>query len=88
VTLDKERLAQAMIEERKRKVRGEDDDDRVGKKKKDGHVGGHDVTEEELGKIFSCCSFARVLNLVFAEAYRMTRRMANDPMANYVDSGG
>jgi pre-mRNA-processing factor SLU7 len=52
VTLDKERLAQAMIEEKKRKMRGEEDDDRVGKKKKDIHTGGHDVTEEELGKIF------------------------------------
>ncbi|TFK44393.1 pre-mRNA-splicing factor SLU7 [Crucibulum laeve] len=69
VKLDKERLAQAINEEKKRKMRGEDDDDRSGKKRKGAlESGSHDVTEEEL------------------EAYRMSRRMTEDPMANYVDS--
>lgn len=50
VKLDKERLQQAINEERKRKVRGEHDDDRSGKKRKNAFEGGsHDVTEEELG---------------------------------------
>jgi len=69
VKLDKERLAQAMDEERKRKMRGEDDDERLGKKRKNAlERGSHDVTEEEL------------------EAYRMNRRMTEDPMANYIDT--
>lgn len=50
VKLDKERLAQALSEEKKRKKRGEDGEDRVGKKQKSALEGGsHDVTEEELG---------------------------------------
>ncbi|KAJ3507542.1 hypothetical protein NLJ89_g6242 [Agrocybe chaxingu] len=66
VKLDQDRLAQAVLEERKRKARG--DDDRSSKKQKSSlESGSHDVTEEEL------------------EAYRMTRRMQEDPMANYVD---
>ncbi|KAF8650438.1 hypothetical protein AX16_005241 [Volvariella volvacea WC 439] len=68
VKLDKERLAQALNEEKKRKS-GYDEEDRYGKKRKGlGEVGTHEVTEEEL------------------EAYRMSRRRAEDPMANYVDT--
>jgi pre-mRNA-processing factor SLU7 len=48
VKLDKERLAQALSEERKRKNAG-DDDEWAGKRRKDVHTGNHDVTEEELG---------------------------------------
>ncbi|KAK7005748.1 Pre-mRNA-splicing factor SLU7, partial [Favolaschia claudopus] len=66
VRLDEERLARALQEEKKRKARGDDEDDRLGKKRKNAG-GSHDVTEEEL------------------EAYRMSRRMTEDPMANYVD---
>ncbi|KAG1808212.1 Pre-mRNA splicing Prp18-interacting factor-domain-containing protein [Suillus subaureus] len=68
VSLDKDRLAEAISEEKKRKARGDKDDDRSSKKMKGLQSGSHDVTEEEL------------------EAYRMTRRNAEDPMANYVDS--
>ncbi|KAG2043674.1 Pre-mRNA splicing Prp18-interacting factor-domain-containing protein [Suillus americanus] len=68
VSLDKDRLAEAINEEKKRKTRGDKDDDRSSKKMKGLQSGSHDVTEEEL------------------EAYRMTRRNAEDPMANYVDS--
>ncbi|KAG1734676.1 Pre-mRNA splicing Prp18-interacting factor-domain-containing protein [Suillus paluster] len=67
VSLDKDRLADAISEEKKRKARGEKDDDRYSKKMKGLQSGSHDVTEEEF------------------EAYRMTRRNAEDPMANYVD---
>ncbi|KAJ3762831.1 Pre-mRNA splicing Prp18-interacting factor-domain-containing protein [Lentinula raphanica] len=67
VKLDKDRLAQALKEERKR-ARGDDEDDRLGKKQKGAASGSHDVTEEEL------------------EAYRMRRRITEDPMANYVDN--
>ncbi|KAJ3568860.1 hypothetical protein NP233_g5432 [Leucocoprinus birnbaumii] len=67
VQLDKDRLVQALSEEKKRKGRVEDDD-RLGKRRKGViETGTHEVTEEQL------------------EAYRMTRRMAEDPMANYVD---
>ncbi|KAJ6499067.1 Pre-mRNA splicing Prp18-interacting factor-domain-containing protein [Mycena sanguinolenta] len=66
IRLDEERLSRALQEEKKRKARGEDVDDRSGKKQKSAG-GSHDVTEEEL------------------EAYRMSRRMTEDPMANYVD---
>ncbi|CAA7261688.1 unnamed protein product [Cyclocybe aegerita] len=69
VKLDQDRLAQAVLEERKRKARGgKNGDDRSSKKQKSSlESGSHDVTEEEL------------------EAYRMTRRMQEDPMANYID---
>ncbi|TFK73928.1 hypothetical protein BDN72DRAFT_138001 [Pluteus cervinus] len=69
VKIDKERLAEAMNDEKKRKQRAQEDGDRVGQKRKKltTEVGTHEVTEEQL------------------EAYRMTRRMAEDPMANYVD---
>ncbi|OAX36446.1 hypothetical protein K503DRAFT_793403 [Rhizopogon vinicolor AM-OR11-026] len=68
VSLDKDRLAEAISEEKKRKARGDKDDDRFSKKRKGLQSGSHDVTEEEY------------------EAYRITRRNAEDPMANYVDS--
>lgn len=44
LSLDKEKLAQAVNEERKRKAKG-DDDDRFGKKQKS-----YEVSEEELGE--------------------------------------
>ncbi|KAJ3791093.1 Pre-mRNA splicing Prp18-interacting factor-domain-containing protein [Lentinula aff. detonsa] len=65
--LDKDRLAQALKEEKKRS-RADEEDDRSGKRQKGVASGSHDVTEEEL------------------EAYRMRRRITEDPMANYVDS--
>ncbi|KAI0663514.1 pre-mRNA-splicing factor SLU7 [Cubamyces menziesii] len=65
LALNKDKLAQAISEERKRKARaGDDDGDRFGKKQKSSY----EVTEEEL------------------EAYRMNRRLTEDPMANYVDT--
>ncbi|EPQ57288.1 hypothetical protein GLOTRDRAFT_137647 [Gloeophyllum trabeum ATCC 11539] len=67
VRLDREKLARAIQEERKRKTRGEEDDERAGKKKRPGAETA-EVTEEQL------------------EAYRMTRKMTEDPMANYVDT--
>ena len=55
IKLDRDRLAQAVLEERKRKVRGgKDDDDRTSKKQKNTlESGSHEVTEEELGMVFS-----------------------------------
>lgn len=53
LALDKDKLAQAISEERKRKARaGDDDGDRFGKKQKSSY----EVTEEELGK-FICSQF-------------------------------
>jgi len=51
LSLDKDKLAQALSAERKRKTVGEDDDDRWGgKRRKYGREGTNmDVTEEELG---------------------------------------
>lgn len=49
VSLDKDRLAEAISEEKKRKARGDKDDDRSSKKMKGLQSGSHDVTEEELG---------------------------------------
>lgn len=64
VKIDNDRLAKALQEEKKRKTRGDDDGDRYGKKKKGvPESGSHDVTEEELGMLFSfsvciiLCSF-------------------------------
>ncbi|KAI0780057.1 Pre-mRNA splicing Prp18-interacting factor-domain-containing protein [Fomes fomentarius] len=68
LSLDREKLAKAINDERKRKARGDDDEDRFGKKPKGGLGSSHEVSEEEL------------------EAYRMNRRMMEDPMANYVDT--
>lgn len=49
VSLDKDRLAEAISEEKKRKTRGDKDDDRFNKKRKGLQSGSHDVTEEEYG---------------------------------------
>ena len=54
IALDKDRLAEALMEERKRKARAPDDEDRFSKKKKGLEHGSHDVTEEELGQSHSC----------------------------------
>jgi pre-mRNA-processing factor SLU7 len=84
VRLDKDRLAQALSEEKKRKDRGEDDD-RSGKRRKGVlEAGAHEVTEEELGKWLPYNRLHSMFTLL-TEAFRMTRRMAEDPMANYVD---
>jgi hypothetical protein len=53
VTLHKERLSEALNEEKKRKARGGDDENLFSKKQKGLDGGSHDVTEEELGK-FLC----------------------------------
>jgi pre-mRNA-processing factor SLU7 len=51
VNLDKSRLAKALDEERKRKaMRGEDDDQGSGKRRKGGKEATSEVTEEEMGK--------------------------------------
>lgn len=87
VKLDLDRLAQAMLDEKKRKSGGiKDEDDRSSKKQKSGlESGSHDVTEEELG-IFLVCARCAYFSQIFTEAYRMNRRMTDDPMANYVDA--
>jgi len=54
ISLDKDRLAEALSEEKKRKARGGEDEDRFSKKKKGLEVSGHDVTEEELGELHVC----------------------------------
>ena len=58
VSLDKEKLAQAMKEERKRKGRAEEEEDRWGKKQKGGSS--YEVTEEELGKCLLLLSHASI----------------------------
>ena len=82
VQLDKERLAQALKEEKKRKARG-DDDGRSGKRARGDES--HEVTEEQLGEKLAYDAVVRVLILVI-EAYRMNRNRMEDPMANYVDT--
>lgn len=82
VQLDRERLAQALKEEKKRKARG-DDDSRSGKRAKGDES--YQVTEEQLGKKPVYDAIMRVLTLVI-EAYRMNRTRMEDPMANYVDT--
>lgn len=54
IKLDQDRLAQAVLEEKKRKARGgKDDGDRTSKKQKSTlESGSHEVTEEELGMGF------------------------------------
>jgi pre-mRNA-processing factor SLU7 len=85
VQLDQAKLAEAIQEEKKRKLRGDNTEDRFGKKRKE--TGSHDVTEEELGTfIFPLFPVGIVPDLFFSEAYRMNRRMTEDPMANYVDT--
>lgn len=80
--LDKERLAQALKEEKKRKARG-DDDGRSGKRAKGDES--NEVTEEQLGKKLTSDALVHMLTLP-AEAYRMSRKRMEDPMANYVDT--
>jgi pre-mRNA-processing factor SLU7 len=82
IQLDKERLAQALKEEKKRKVRG-DDDGRLGKRVRGDEP--YDVTEERLGKMSTNDVIVCVLTL-FVEAYRMSKNRMEDPMANYVDT--
>jgi pre-mRNA-processing factor SLU7 len=84
VKLDRDLLAQSILDEKKRKTM-KDGDDRSSKKQKSGlGTGSHEVTEEELGT-FLLCPFCNILLTYVAEAYRMNRRMTEDPMANYVD---
>ena len=82
VQLDRERLAQAIKEEKKRKAHG-DDDGRSGKRAKGDES--HEISEEQLGENLVDEAIARVLTLVI-EAYRMNRSRMEDPMANYVDT--
>ena len=82
VQLDKERLAQAIKEEKKRKARG-DDDVRSGKRVKGDES--HQISEEQLGENLVDKVIARALTFVI-EAYRMNRSRMEDPMANYVDT--
>lgn len=53
LSLDRERLADAIAEERKRKARGEDGDDRLGKRQKGVSGASAEVTQEELGAFLS-----------------------------------
>lgn len=57
VSLDKDRLAEAISEEKKRKARGDKDDDRSSKKRKGLQSGSHDVTEEEYGMCLNISFF-------------------------------
>ena len=85
IKLDQDLLAQSVLDEKKRKSGGmKDGDDRSSKKQKSGLVGSHEVTEEELGT-FLLVLFVNYSSHIIAEAYRMNRRMTEDPMANYVD---
>jgi pre-mRNA-processing factor SLU7 len=87
LNLDKDKLAQALNAEKKRKAVGEDDDDRWGgKRRKYGREGTNkDVTEEELGKYLPVTLDIGLLTQD-VEAYRMSRRAGlEDPMFNYKD---
>ena len=85
VKLDQDLLAQSVLDEKKRKSGGmKDGDDRSSKKQKSG-LGSHEVTEEELGTFLLFFLFVNYSSHIVAEAYRMNRRMTEDPMANYVD---
>lgn len=83
--LDSDRLANAIREEKKRKMRGEEVGDRFTKRTKGPEGGSHDVTEEELGDCLLRPSIIRPLTSS-TEAYRMNRRQTEDPMANYIDT--
>ena len=83
VQLDKERLSQALKEEKKRKARGDDDGRLVGKRAKGDES--YEVTEERLGKKLINDAIVRALT-VFVEAYRMNKSRMEDPMANYIDT--
>lgn len=68
--LNDTRLADALREEKKRKGRGEDTGDRTGKRKKGDDS--HDVSEEQLGMLSSCCR-------VFCDAYTPSRGIPDEP---------
>jgi pre-mRNA-processing factor SLU7 len=82
--LSEARLAAALREEKKRKTQGDEWDDRSGKRKKGQDA--YDVTEEQLGAFPFLLVQSLACSTTFAEAYRMTRRRTDDPMANYVDT--
>lgn len=86
LSLDEGKLAKALNEERKRKARGDDDDDRFGKKQRGGPGQSYEVSEEELGTFTWPLCPCFLLRMSVPEAYRMNRRMMDDPMANYVDT--
>ncbi|PPQ77214.1 hypothetical protein CVT25_011060 [Psilocybe cyanescens] len=69
IKLDQGKLAQAVLEEKKRKAKGGNDDERSSKKVKSSLEGGGSHEVTEEE----------------LEAYRMSRRQTEDPMANYVD---
>lgn len=52
LSLDRDKLTKAINDERKRKARGDDDEDRFGKKPKGGLGSSHEVSEEELGMFY------------------------------------
>ena len=86
VKLDPQKLARAINAEKKRGRGVDEEEDSLGRKKKKGFgAGSHDVTEEELGTLIFCLGFGVFSTISFAEAYRMQRRITDDPMANYVD---
>lgn len=94
VAIDQSRLAEALKAEKKRKARGDREEEfewGTGKKKKvtgtGGNKAGDEVTEEDLGMLaftIHSIDFANQPS-ISTEAYRMNRRMTEDPMANYVD---
>lgn len=77
IQLDRDRLAQAVLDEKKRKSRGmKDEDDRSNKKQKSGlESGSHEVTEEELGMFFLMSSLALLLTHLY-------RGVPHDPTDN------
>ena len=85
IQLDQEKFKQALDDAKKRKTAVDDGDERSGKKRRGVlESSSHDVTEEEFGLcLYNLCDERLLTDLT--EAYRLTRRIANDPMANYVD---
>lgn len=83
--LDDRKLADALQAERDRKRKGRGEEEEWGSKKKKAATS-YEVTEEELGesRILSSSS-THSTHCDVTEAYRMNRRMTEDPMANYVD---
>lgn len=77
IQLDRDRLAQAVLDEKKRKSRGmKGEDDRSHKKQKSGlESGSHEVTEEELGTFFLMSSSALLLTHLY-------RGVPDDPTDN------
>lgn len=78
IKLDNARLAKAIEEEKKRKMRGEPDDERLSFKKKKGvpDSGSHDVTEEELGTLL------HAYGVFFAFTHFKPRGLPDDPSPN------